>query len=98
MCEGNKCGIGNQIECPKEIMIFTAEWCGACKRRVPQIMKKAQAAGLKVNLIDIDNVDLKDKKKLLKRVEFVPHIDYMGKEIDEEDLDQLAKKTMPKED
>ena len=98
MCEGNSCGIGNQIESPKEITIFTAEWCGACKERVPQIMKKAQAAGLKVNLIDIDNVDPKDKKKLLKRVEFVPHIDYMGKEIDEEDLDQLAKKTIPKED
>ena len=98
MCEGNRCGIGNQIESPKEITIFTAEWCGACKRRVPQIMKKAQAAGLNVNLIDINNVDPKDKKKLLKRVEFVPHIDYMGKEIDEEDLDQLAKKTIPKED
>jgi thiol-disulfide isomerase/thioredoxin len=91
MCVGNNCGIGNQSKLKSgEITVFTAKWCGACKRRVPQILKKAQAAGLKVKLIDVDSVDPQDRK-LLRRVEFVPHIDYMGHEIEEEDLDLLAK-------
>lgn len=53
-------------------------------------MKKAQAAGLKVKLIDVDNVDPQDRK-MLRRVKFVPHIDYMGHEIEEEEIDLLAK-------
>ena len=88
---GMKCVTGNQSEeNPGEITVFTAKWCGACKRRIPQILKKAQAAGLKVKLIDVDNADLEDGK-MLRRVKFVPHIDYMGREIEEEELDLLAK-------
>lgn len=94
---GMKCVIGNQAdENPGEITIFTAEWCGACKRRVPQILKKAQAAGLKVELVDVDNADPK-YRKILRRVEFVPHIDYMGHEIDEEELDLICQRHKSKE-
>ena len=86
-----KCVIGNQEdENPEEITVFTAKWCGACKRRIPQILKKAQAAGLKVKLIDVDDADLEDRK-MLRRVKFVPHIDYMGHEIEEEEIDLLGK-------
>jgi len=75
---------------PREITVYTAEWCGACKKRVPQILKKAQAAGLQVKLIDWDNdLSTKDKERLIKRVEFVPYIDYMGHEIEEDDLNLL---------
>ena len=91
MKNGMKCVTKNQGEInPNEITVFTAKWCGACKTRVPQILKKAQAAGLKVKLIDVDNVDPQDRK-MLRRVKFVPHIDYMGHEIEEEEIDLLAK-------
>jgi thiol-disulfide isomerase/thioredoxin len=91
MKNGMKCVTKNQGEIhPNEITVFTAKWCGACKRRVPQILKKAQAAGLKVKLIDVDNVDPQDRK-MIRRVKFVPHIDYMGHEIEEEEIDLLAK-------
>ena len=91
MKNGMKCETKNQGEInPNEITVFTAKWCGACKTRVPQILKKAQAAGLKVKLIDVDNVDPQDRK-MLRRVKFVPHIDYMGHEIEEEEIDLLAK-------
>jgi thiol-disulfide isomerase/thioredoxin len=88
---GMKCLTGSQSEeNPGEITVFTAKWCGACKRRVPQILKKAQTAGLRVRLIDVDNAGLEDGK-MLRRVKFVPHIDYMGREVEEEELDLLAK-------
>lgn len=90
MCESNKCGIGNPTEENlQEILVFTAKWCGACKRHVPEILKKAETAGLAVKLIDVDNADPK-YRKTLKRVEFVPHIDYMGHEIDEEELNRIC--------
>jgi len=86
-----KCITGNQAEDnPEEITVYTAEWCGACKRRIPQILKKAQAAGLKVKLIDVDKVDPQDEK-MLRRVKFVPYIDYMEHEIEEEEIDLLTK-------
>jgi thiol-disulfide isomerase/thioredoxin len=90
---GMKGVIANQEgENPGEITVFTAEWCGACKRRVPQILKKAQAAGLRVKLIDVDDADPK-YRKMLRRVKFVPHIDYMGHEIYEDELDLVCQKT-----
>ena len=91
MCEGNKRTIGNHEKAgPNKITIFTAKWCGACKQRVPQILKKAQEAGFQVKLVDIDDAP-PEEKKLLKHVRFVPHIDYMGHEIDEDELDRLCK-------
>jgi glutaredoxin len=95
MCEVNKCVIGNQAEeNPREITVFTAKWCGACKRRVPQILKKAQTASLEVKLIDVDNADPK-YEKMLRRVHFVPHIDYMGNEINEDELDRICRSHKP---
>ncbi len=93
-CTGNgfNCEVGKpEQEDKREITIFTAKWCGACKKRVPTILKKAQVAGLKVNLIDIDEVDPKFRK-MAGRVQFVPQIDYKDREIDEDELDLLLKK------
>ena len=101
---GAKCG-GNDLKCvisnsevldSEKITVFTAKWCGACKRRVPQILRKARAAGLEVKLIDVDDVDPKDRK-MLRRVEFVPHIDYLGHEIDEDELDLMCQSHRPEE-
>jgi thiol-disulfide isomerase/thioredoxin len=87
---GTKCVIGKEEEENRgEITVFTAAWCGACKRRVPHILKKAQAAGLSVKLIDVDDAD-PSYGKTLRRVKFVPHIDYMGHEIEEDEIDLIA--------
>ncbi len=99
VCTSNDlgCAIGKpEASNSKKLTIFTAKWCGACKSRIPQILKKAQALGLKVKLVDIDNPDSEDKK-MLKRVGFVPYIDYMGQEIDEDELDLMYKNREPKE-
>ena len=94
MCETKTCRIGDKSKLRSEdVTVFTAKWCGACKQRVPQIVKRAQAAGLKVNLIDIDDAD-SQYRRMLSRVAFVPHIDYMGREIEEENLTNYVKKTV----
>jgi len=81
-----------------EIIVYTAKWCGACKKRVPQIVKKAQAAGLQVNLIDWDeDLSTRDRGRLIARVEYVPYIDYLGREIDEEELDSICLSQKPEE-
>ena len=77
---------------PNEVILYTAKWCEACKRRVPKIMKKAQAAGLQVKLIDWDeDLSTLDRERLIARVEYVPYIDYLGREIDEEELDSMCR-------
>ena len=83
--------IGNQEEASREITVYTAKWCGACKKHIPQILKKAEVTGIRVKLIDWDD-DLSDeeRERLSERVEFVPYIDYMGREIDEEELDLIC--------
>lgn len=88
---GMKCVIGNPArKNPKGITVYTAKWCGACKTRVPQIIKKAKAAGLEVKTIDWDE-DLTEiqREKLQRRVQFVPYIEYMGKEINEEEIELI---------
>lgn len=81
------------------VTVFTAKWCGACKSRVPEIVKRATAAGFEVKLIDIDDVENVEPKerKILRRVEYVPHIDYMGHEVEEEELDRICKANKAKE-
>lgn len=59
-----------------QITVYMAKWCGACKKRVPIILRKAQDAGLRVKLVDWDD-DLsdEDRERLADEVEFVPFID-----------------------
>lgn len=101
-CTGRTCKVVKPSDdLSNEITVFTAKCCGACKKRVPGILKKANAVGLKVRLIDTDEVDLEKAtprdRKMFRRVEFVPHIDYMGHQIEEEELDQIIKTRAPKE-
>jgi glutaredoxin len=97
LCEGNKCIIKNKEDESDKITVFTAKWCGACNTRVPKILEKAKTAGLKVNLVDIDNIDPK-YEKMAKRVQFVPYIDYLGHEIDEDWLDLLIQNKKTREE
>ena len=83
---------------PNEVIIYTAKWCGACKKRVPKIMKKAQAAGLNVKLVDWDeDLSTRDRERLITSIEYVPYIDYLGREIDEAELDSICLSQKPRE-
>ena len=85
-------------ENPSEIIFYTAKWCGACKKRVPKIMKKAQAAGLNVKLVDwAEDLSTRDRERLITSIEYVPYIDYLGREIDEAELDSICLSQKPGE-
>ena len=58
--------------------VYTAKWCDACTRQVPEIQSLAQKHGFEVELVDVDDPEA---KKMVQHVRFVPHIEYLGLEI-----------------
>jgi hypothetical protein len=86
-CTPISCEIGSSQS--PEFTIYTAKWCGSCRRFVPIIVKRIREAGLGVKLVDVDGLSIPELK--LRRVQFVPHIDYLGREIDEDELDRLIR-------
>ena len=83
-----KCVVGNPGD-SRKVTVYTAEWCVHCHEQMPEIKSLAEKAGLRVEEIDVDSDDVEDRRRS-RHVRFVPHIDYEGREIDLEDLRELA--------
>jgi len=73
------------------IRVYVTEWCGACKATLPQIRAAANKLGVKTEVVDVDRCKpgLEDR---CSRVEFVPHIEYNGREVSLEQLKGMAGK------
>ena len=71
----------------KKVTVYTAKWCGACKKEVAMIQNLALLYRFTVELVDVDNKDPEVQKRV-QHVRFVPHIEYLGEEIS---FDELVK-------
>ena len=75
-----------------KIVVYTTQWCGACKSALPQIRAVANRLGMRTEVIDVDRCKpgLEDR---CSRVEFVPHIEFNGREVSLEQLENMARKS-----
>jgi thiol-disulfide isomerase/thioredoxin len=89
MSVGMKCRVSKPGD-EKKFTVYTAKWCGACKKQVPMIQNLAQLYGFTVELIDVDSEDPEVKKRV-QHVRFVPHIEYLGLEISFNELMGIIK-------
>lgn len=69
-----------------KITIFHANWCETCKSIVPILVSRAEKVGVKIDLIDVDNVAT---KSMCTHVKWVPYIEQNGSEISVDELLQL---------
>jgi thiol-disulfide isomerase/thioredoxin len=75
MIEKMETGKENRID---KITIYYANWCETCKKTVPNLMSMAEKVGLKIELIDVDNIYTKN---LCMHIKWVPYIEHNGLEI-----------------
>ncbi len=71
---------------PMNVIIYKADWCGACKWAVPRLVQLAQMKGVEVKVIDVDKCEPNDE--LCKKVQAVPAIFVDGREVD---IDEFVK-------
>ena len=57
------------------ILYIGASWCGPCKRIQPQIEELAKRYGVPVRLLDLDDMEEKDKEMISKVPTIVTFVD-----------------------
>jgi hypothetical protein len=78
-----------------KLTIYHAKWCGNCKSVLPPLLSMAGKVGVKIDLIDVDNVAT---KSMCAHVKWVPYIEQNGSEISVEELLHLLLELSEKED
>ena len=74
-----------------KIVVYTTQWCGACKSALPQIRAVANRLGMRTEVVDLDRCPV-NMKSACDAVAFVPHIEYNGREVSLEQLESMARK------
>jgi thiol-disulfide isomerase/thioredoxin len=92
MSAGMKCRISKPGD-EKKFIVYTAKWCGACKKQVPMIQTLAQMYGFEVELLDVDSEDPEVQRRV-QHVRFVPHIEYLGLEITFDEFVGIVKESV----
>jgi len=75
----------------EKITVFITDWCGACKATLPQIKAVANKLGLRTEVVNLDRCPV-NMKNVCDAVNFVPHIEFNGREVSLEQLEGMAQK------
>ena len=71
------------------VEIYIQRSCHACEVEVPRIIREANALGIDVRQVDIDQCPV-NKQETCSSIEVVPTLMYQGREISLSDLKQIA--------
>ena len=75
-----------------KVIVYVTEWCGHCKSSLPQIRAVANRLGLRTEVVDLDRCPV-NMKSACDSVNFVPHIEYNGREVSLEQLEGMTRKS-----
>ena len=73
------------------VRVYVTDWCGACKSALPQIRAVANKLGMRTEVVNVDRCPV-NLKSACDAVNFVPHIEFNGREVSLEQLEGMAKK------
>jgi len=73
------------------LKIYSSKQCGACEQVVPILERLSSEHGVPFQIIDVD-----DCGKKCDYIEYVPHLEFNGKEISVEDFADIIRKKVEK--